>query len=92
MLHREALHAHAASVGLDLARFAADLDDQTLTSRIERDITSGRHANVNATPTFFVNGVRYLNSRNIDGLRDVVLEAALDHTERILRGRDGNAR
>lgn len=92
MLHREALHAHAASAGLDLVQFAADLDDQALTARIERDIASGRHASVNATPTFFVNGARYLNSRNVEALRDVLLDAAVDHTERLLRGPDGSAR
>src|SRR6185312_13198595 len=86
MLHREALHAHAASAGLDLVRFAADLDDPSIDTRIERDITSGRRSGVSATPTFFVNGARYLNSRNAEGLRDVILDAALDQTERLLGG------
>ena len=92
MLHREALYAHAASAGLDIVRFAADLDDPALSTRIERDITSGRRASVNATPTFFVNGVRYLNSRNVEGLHDVILDAALDETARILRAPDERAR
>jgi protein-disulfide isomerase len=86
MLHREALHAHAASVGLDIGRFADDLEDPALVARVERDITSGRRAAVSATPTFFVNGARYLNSRNVQGLRDLVLDAAFDQTERLLRG------
>lgn len=88
MLHREALHAHAASAGLDVVRFAEDLEDPTLAARVERDITSGRRASVNATPTFFINGARYLNSRNVEGLHSVILEAALDRTEHLLRGRD----
>src|SRR5690242_12579189 len=75
MLHREALHAHAASVGLDIGRFATDLEDEVLVDRIERDIATGRRASVHATPTFFVNGTRYLNSRNVEGLRDIVLDA-----------------
>ena len=41
-LHREALHAYAASLGLDLARFSTDLDDPALAARIERDVASGR--------------------------------------------------
>lgn len=92
MLHHEALHAHAASAGLDLIRFAADLDDPSIDSRIERDITSGRRSGVNATPTFFVNGARYLNSRNAEGLRDVILDAALDQTERLLGRPNESAR
>lgn len=85
-LHREALHAHAASVDLDLARFSADLDDPTLVARIERDITSGRASSVRATPTFFVDGARYANSRNVEGLRDAIFDAAVRATQRLLGG------
>jgi len=84
MLHREALHAHAASIDLDLARFSADLDDPQLVARIERDITSGRASSVNATPTFFVDGARYANSRNVEGLRDAIFDAAVRTTHRLL--------
>jgi protein-disulfide isomerase len=86
MLHREALHAHAASIDLDLGRFSADLDDPTLVGRIERDIASGRASSVTATPTFFVEGARYANSRNVEGLRDAVFEAAMHATQRLVGG------
>lgn len=86
MLHREALHAHAASIGLDLGRFATDLEDPSLVARIERDITSGRTSSVNATPTFFVDGARYANSRNVEGLRDAIFEAAMRSAQRHLGG------
>ena len=82
MLHREALPAHAASIDLDLGRFSEDLDDPSLIARIERDITSGRASTVNATPTFFVDGARYANSRNVEGLRDAIFDA----TMRVARG------
>lgn len=72
MLHREALPAHAASIGLDLGRFAVDLDDPALVARVERDVASGRASTVNATPTFFLDGARYANSRNLDGLREAI--------------------
>lgn len=86
-LHREALHAHAASIDLDLARFSADLDDPTLVARIERDLASGRASSVSATPTFFLDGARYANSRNVEGLRDAIFEVAMGNTQRLLRGR-----
>ena len=86
MLHREALHAHAASIDLDLARFSADLDDPTLVARIERDITSGRASSVNATPTFFLEGARYANSRNVEGLREAIFDAAMRVTQRLVGG------
>lgn len=84
MLHREALHAHAASIGLDLGRFATDLEDPGLVLRIERDVASGRASSVNATPTFFVDGARYANSRNVEGLRDAIFEAAMRSAQREL--------
>lgn len=82
MLHREALPAHAASIGLDLGRFASDLDDPTLVARVERDVASGRASSVNATPTFFLDGARYANSRNLDGLRDAIFEATIRSVQR----------
>lgn len=87
MLHREALYAHAASAGLDLGRFSVDLEDASLASRIERDVASGRRSSVRATPTFFVDGARYLNSRNVEGLRDAIFDAAMRNTTRLLEDR-----
>ena len=83
-LHREALHAHAASIGLELGRFSAELDEPALIARIERDVASGRASSVNATPTFFIDGARYANARNVDGLRQVIFETAMRTTQRIL--------
>ena len=87
LLHREALHAHAASAGLDLGRFSVDLDDPSIVARIERDVASGRASSINATPTFFVDGARYANSRNVEGLREAIFDAAMRNTERLLKER-----
>ena len=86
MLHREALHAHAVSIGLDLGRFATDLEDPSIVERIQRDVSSGRESSVSATPTFFVDGARYANSRNVEGLRDAIFEAAMRSAQRELGG------
>ena len=85
MLHRDALHAHAASAGLDIGRFSEDLDDRSLDAAIERDLASGRESDVHSTPAFFVDGSRFPNPRDFEGLRDAILQAALQHTERLLR-------
>jgi len=92
MLHREALYAHAASAGLDVGQFATDLEDASLAGRIERDVASGRRSSVRATPTFFVDGARYANSRNVEGLRDAIFGAAMRNTARLLEdpGTGGN--
>jgi Na+:H+ antiporter, NhaA family len=49
----------AASIGLDGERFQHDLRDPALRHRVERDLAAGRHNGVTATPTIFIDGVRY---------------------------------
>jgi protein-disulfide isomerase len=88
MLHRDALPAHAASVGLDLVQFSADLDDPTLTERVQRDVDSGRLNHVRGTPTVFIDGVRQSAPLIADALRITIAEAAMHRTERMLRDDD----
>jgi protein-disulfide isomerase len=90
MLHREALPAHAASAGLDIVRFAEDLEDPSLIARVQRDLDSGKRSAVGATPTFFVDGARYVNSRNVEGLRDAIFETAMRNTQRLLDPEPGD--
>jgi Na+:H+ antiporter, NhaA family len=49
----------ATSLGLDLERFEHDLDDPELRRHVEEDLADGRRNGVTATPTIFVDGVRY---------------------------------
>ena len=49
----------AQKLGLDMHRFAHDLDDAKLQKRIDDDLADGRRNGVTATPTIFVDGVRY---------------------------------
>jgi NhaA family Na+:H+ antiporter len=58
-IDRAALLQIAASLGLDHARFERDLDDSELRRRVEEDMEDGRRNGVTATPTIFVDGVRY---------------------------------
>jgi len=58
-LDRTILLQIAASLRLDLARFERDLDDPELRQRVEEDLADGRRNGVTATPTIFVDGLRY---------------------------------
>jgi protein-disulfide isomerase len=58
-LETEDLASYAEAVGLDLARFARELEDGTYAKRVRDDFRSGVKSGVNGTPTFFINGVRY---------------------------------
>ena len=53
------LRAYARSLGLDEARFRADLEAETGLPRIEADLRSGERNGVQGTPGIFVNGHRH---------------------------------
>jgi NhaA family Na+:H+ antiporter len=50
---------HARALGLDMARFAADLERPETRARVEGDLADGRSNGVTGTPTLFVDGLRY---------------------------------
>ena len=65
--HQEALEAediigYAKSLGLDMVKYARDLQDATYAKRVRDDFRSGVRSGVNGTPTFFINGSRYEGS------------------------------
>jgi NhaA family Na+:H+ antiporter len=49
----------AKRLRLDMARFRRDLDDPKLKKRVDDDLADGRRNGVTATPTIYVDGVRY---------------------------------
>jgi protein-disulfide isomerase len=50
------LRAYAARLGLDMARFTAELDDQIYLQRVREQLQGGVASGVRSTPGFFVNG------------------------------------
>lgn len=50
---------HAADIGLDLARFTADLGSPAVQARVDKDIADGKAAGVSGTPSIFVNGEKF---------------------------------
>ena len=74
-LRGEHLHAHAQVLRLDLKRFDQDLADNVYAPRVREDFVSGVRSGVNGTPTFFINGVRYDGSHDLDSLLAAVRSA-----------------
>jgi protein-disulfide isomerase len=78
------LLGYAEQLGLDLARFTAELDDQFYVQRIREHVAGGKRSGVRGTPGFFING----------RIQDVSfgLHALFDATEVVLsRFRKGKA-
>ncbi len=51
------LRGYAERLGLDLARFTAEMDGGTYRQRIREHMESGRRSHLKATPGFYVNGI-----------------------------------
>jgi len=49
----------AKGIGLDMKRFERDVTDPKLRHHVEQDIVDARKNGISATPTIFVDGVRY---------------------------------
>jgi protein-disulfide isomerase len=69
-------NGYAASLGLDVAKFDADVSASAVTDKIQADVTSGNAASVDHTPTFFVNLTQIPNPASYAEFQ-TVLDAAI---------------
>jgi protein-disulfide isomerase len=71
-LARRQLESYGESLGLDMARFRSELDDEIYRQRIREHQDGGHRSHLRATPGFFVNGVVQDVSRGMQDLVDAV--------------------
>jgi protein-disulfide isomerase len=69
------LRRYAGELGLDMARYAAEMDDRIYLQRIREHAEGGRRSHIRATPTFFVNGVVQDISYGMQSLHEAVSAA-----------------
>ena len=79
--HQDALETkdllgYAEVLRLDRARFIRELGDHAHLDKVKGDFRGGVRSGVNGTPTFFIDGVRYDESRDSDTLT-IALQAAI---------------
>ncbi len=97
-LKREALFEYARELGLDMARFEADLKSEALFAAVEADKKAGTAVGVGGTPTLFLNGKPFVSGRTYRELRRTIeaqsgvrLGTMLTE-DRLLRGGPGKAK
>ena len=61
----------AKELGLDMEKFAKDMQSPTIKSLIARDLSNGRQIGVRGTPTIFING-KSLRNRSLPGIYQVI--------------------
>ena len=67
-LEDEDLREYASSLGLNADRLIREVMSGAHGRRLDEDILSGESNEVNGTPTFFVNGVRYNDEVDVESL------------------------
>jgi len=73
-LSYDKLKEYAGQVGLDVARWEKDYNSPDVQQAIDKELADGRAADVQGTPTFFVNGKRVAN-RSLEGFKQMIDDA-----------------
>ena len=69
------LHRYAVDIGLDMARYTAEMDDHIYLQKVREHMEGGRRSHIRATPTFFLDGVVQDISFGMKALHDAVANA-----------------
>ena len=62
----------AKKLGFDSKKFDDCLDNNKFIAQVEKDILQGRELGVKGTPTFFVNGMIFLDGHDIDKFSEFI--------------------
>jgi protein-disulfide isomerase len=71
-LSRENLDGYARTIGLDVKRFAQDLDTHVFAARVSKDKAMAEELGIEGTPTFFINGRRIMGARPMEFWKQMV--------------------
>jgi len=66
---------YATTIGLDVKAFQADLESHKYQAVVQKDVADGQALGVQGTPTFFINGTKYLGALPYDQLTAAVERA-----------------
>lgn len=73
-LTREVFEQAAQEIGLNMARFRADLDGHTHQARIQEDQQQAQGLGARGTPAFFVNGRKLRGAQPFEGFKTIIDE------------------
>ncbi len=68
------LKQYAQEIGLDTTKFEQDMTSPDVQNLIQEDMKAAQQAQVNGTPSLFLNGKRVMN-RSFEGLKQMVDDA-----------------
>jgi protein-disulfide isomerase len=68
-------NGYAQSLGLNVSEFDADINSSKVLNKIQTDVNSGNAAEINHTPTFFINLVQIPNPTSYSDFTSVIQQA-----------------
>lgn len=77
-LSRKSILNMAKDLGLNVDKLEADMDTTEVRETVERDVQDGNQADVEGTPTIFIDGQRYNGAITLEALKPI-LDAELKH-------------
>jgi protein-disulfide isomerase len=75
------LKEYAGKIGLDVDKWEKDFNSPDVDQQVQKEMGEGRQADVQGTPTFFINGKRVMN-RSFEGFKDMIETALKDQGEK----------
>lgn len=71
-LSRKSILTLAATVGLNVDKLENDMDTTQVREAVEKDVEDGNNADVQGTPTIFIDGQRYNGAITLEALKPVI--------------------
>ncbi len=65
------LKKYAGEIGLDTGKFNSCLESGVMSSRVSSDVQEARKLDVDATPTFFINGKKYAEVLTLSRIKEL---------------------
>jgi NhaA family Na+:H+ antiporter len=84
-VNEAAVRTMAREIGLDMERFEKDLDSPETRARVAEDLNEGRRNGVTATPTFFLDGLRYDGAWDFHSMLEVLQKPVGERLHRSAR-------
>jgi protein-disulfide isomerase len=88
-------NGYAQSLGLNVAQFDADINSAAVKARVQSDLALGNAAQIDHTPTFFINDVQIPNPQSYADFQkdlDAALASSTGSTASTSAGQAGSAR
>jgi protein-disulfide isomerase len=84
------LERYAGEIGLNVARWKADLQSPKLAGMVDADQTLGNQIGASGTPTFFINGKQLVGAQPVETFKSKI-DAELAYAESLVRAGTGRA-